>query len=78
MYKYKKNGYFFSRSSMDIFEVVQALLNIFTRKDGWAMKINDELLEKLGTYFVYHEVYDTYGLTFESFVDRWTRGILEL
>lgn len=63
---------------MDIIEVVQALLNIFTRKDGWAMKINDELLEKLGTYFVYHEVYDKYGLTFESFVDRWTRGILEL
>jgi hypothetical protein len=42
------------------------------------MKINDELLEKLGTYFVYHGVYDKYGLTFESFVDRWTRGILEL
>lgn len=42
------------------------------------MKINDELLEKLGTYFVYHKVYDTYGLTFEIFVDRWTRGILEL
>lgn len=42
------------------------------------MRINDELLEKLGSYFVYHEVYNRYGITFESFVDRWTRGILEL
>ena len=42
------------------------------------MRINDELLEKLGIYFVYHEVYNKYGITFESFVDRWTRGILEI
>ena len=42
------------------------------------MKINDEILDKLGIYFVYHKVHETYGMTFESFVDRWTRGILEL
>lgn len=42
------------------------------------MKINDELLDKLGIYFVYHEVYNKYGITFESFVDRWSRGILEI
>ena len=45
---------------------------------GCTMKIDDELLDKLGTYFVYHELYNRYGLTFETFVDRWTRGILEL
>lgn len=38
------------------------------------MKINDELLEKLGIYFVYHDIYNRYGITFESFVDRWVRG----
>ena len=42
------------------------------------MKINDELLDRLGIYFVYHRVHEKYGITFESFVDRWTRGILEL
>lgn len=42
------------------------------------MRIDDELLDKLGTYFVYHKVFDRYGMTFESFVDRWNRGILEL
>lgn len=42
------------------------------------MKINDELLERLGTYFVYHEVYERYGISFETFVDRHQRGILEL
>jgi len=42
------------------------------------MKINDELLEKLGIYFVYHDIYNRYGITFESFVDRWVRGILDI
>lgn len=42
------------------------------------MKINDELLEKLGVYFVYHDIYNRYGITFERFVERWMRGILEL
>lgn len=42
------------------------------------MKINDELLDRLGIYFVYHEVYNRYGITFEVFVDRWERGILEI
>lgn len=41
------------------------------------MKINDELLERLGTYFVYHDIYNCYGMTFETFLDRWQRGILE-
>ena len=42
------------------------------------MPIDDELLDKLGVYFVYHDVYTRYGITFESFVDRWRRGILEI
>ena len=42
------------------------------------MRINDEMLDKLGTYFVYHEVYNRYGITFESFVDRWSRGIIDI
>lgn len=42
------------------------------------MRIDDEMLDKLGTYFVYHEVYNRYGITFEIFVDRWVRGILEI
>lgn len=43
-----------------------------------AMPIDDELLDKLGVYFVYHDVHARYGITFESFVDRWRKGILEL
>lgn len=43
-----------------------------------SVKINDELLERLGTYFVYHCIYERYGITFEIFVDRWMRGIIEL
>ncbi|MBB5149979.1 MULTISPECIES: hypothetical protein [Ureibacillus] len=42
------------------------------------MKINDELLEKLGVYFVYHDIYNRYGITFETFVERWVRGTLEI
>ena len=42
------------------------------------MRIDDELLDKLGVYFVYHDVHARYGITFESFVDRWRKGILEL
>lgn len=42
------------------------------------MKINDELLEKLGAYFVYHDIYNRYGITFETFVERWMRGTLEI
>ena len=42
------------------------------------MPIDDELLDKLGVYFVYHDVHGRYGITFESFVDRWRKGILEL
>ncbi|MED3660711.1 hypothetical protein P4476_02255 [Ureibacillus terrenus] len=42
------------------------------------MKINDELLEKLGVYFVYHDIYNRYGIPFETFVERWVRGIIDL
>lgn len=42
------------------------------------MRINDEMLDKLGIYFVYHGLYERYGITFEVFVDRWSRGILEI
>lgn len=40
--------------------------------------MNDEMLERLGTYFVYHNILERYGMTFEQFIDRWQRGILEV
>nr|WP_269748797.1 hypothetical protein [Lysinibacillus timonensis] len=42
------------------------------------MRIDDDILERLGVYFVYHDIYTRYGITFESFVDRWTRGIIDV
>ena len=42
------------------------------------MRVNDDMLERLGVYFVYHNLYERYGITFESFVDRWERGINSL
>lgn len=38
--------------------------------------MNDEMLDRLGVYFVYHDVYNKYGITFENFVDKWQRGII--
>ena len=43
-----------------------------------SMHIDDAMLDKLGVYFVYHDVYARYGITFESFVERWSKGILEI
>ena len=40
------------------------------------MKINDELLDALGDYFVSHNILARYGITFEEFLHRWQRGIL--
>ena len=40
--------------------------------------MNDDLLEKLGIYFVYHDIYNRFGITFESFIDKWSRGVWEL
>ncbi|MGM9951685.1 MAG: hypothetical protein ACI33P_16235 [Lysinibacillus sp.] len=42
------------------------------------MRIDDDMLDKLGVYFVYHDVHSRYGITFESFVERWCKGILEI
>ena len=42
------------------------------------MKIDDGILEKLGIYFVYHDIYNRYGISFESFIERWDRGTLEI
>lgn len=42
------------------------------------MKMNDELLDRLGVYFVYHEVHERYGITFEQFVERNQRGTWEV
>ncbi|MEG0258969.1 MAG: hypothetical protein RR595_02580 [Lysinibacillus sp.] len=42
------------------------------------MRINDEILDRLGVYFVHHNVYEKYGITFEVFVERWLRGVLEI
>ncbi|MFA1738663.1 hypothetical protein ACDX69_13925 [Lysinibacillus fusiformis] len=70
----------------DLHSIVRHLGSIEVRKFGekqvekerFVMKINDEILDRLGTYFVYHAVYDNYGITFENFVERWIRGILEV
>lgn len=47
------------------------------RREEW-MKIDDVVLEKLGVYFVYHDIYNRYGIHFETFVERWEKGILEI
>lgn len=40
--------------------------------------MSDEMLDRLGVYFVYHDVYARRGITFEKFVERWQRGILDI
>lgn len=42
------------------------------------MRIDDDILERLGVYFVYHEIYERYGIPFEVFIERWSRGILDV
>lgn len=37
--------------------------------------MTDELIEKLGTYFVYHKLREKYGWTFEQFVEKWKSGV---
>ena len=41
-----------------------AKAKLIKERERFVMKINDELLERLGTYFVYHAVYENYGITF--------------
>lgn len=36
--------------------------------------MNDILLDRLGDYFVYHEILYRYGITFEQFIEIWERG----
>lgn len=38
------------------------------------MNINDQLLDRYGVYFVYHEIHARYGYTFMEFVERNLRG----
>lgn len=40
--------------------------------------MNDERLEKLGTYFVYFDLYHTLGITFEQFVEKVKKGTWQL
>lgn len=42
------------------------------------LRVNDELLERLGLYFVYHNIFERYGISFEVFVGRWLRGIIDI
>lgn len=37
--------------------------------------MDERLLDSLGTYFVYHNLRERYGWTFEEFVDKWERGV---
>lgn len=39
--------------------------------------MTDELIDRLGTYFVYHKLQERYGWTFERFVDSWRSGAWE-
>jgi len=39
--------------------------------------MNDNRLEKLGTYFVYHQIKERYGITFERFVQKVLNGTWE-
>lgn len=36
--------------------------------------MTDEQLDRLGRYFVYNQVRERYGLTFEQFVEKVRRG----
>ena len=56
---------------------VKIILSKKMGREVW-MKIDDIMLEKLGVYFVYHDIYNRYGIHFETFVERWERGILEI
>lgn len=38
------------------------------------IRINDDLLERLATYFTYHNLYKRYNLTFEKFIFKYQRG----
>lgn len=39
------------------------------------MKISDELLERLGTYFVYHDIHERFNVTFEQFLRLHAAGV---
>lgn len=36
--------------------------------------MNDIMLDRLGDYFVYHDILNKYGITFEEFIRIWERG----
>lgn len=40
--------------------------------------IDDDILDKLGNVFVYHELNSRYGWTFEYYVKRYLRGVTEI
>lgn len=40
--------------------------------------ITDEVLEVLGNYFIQYNIYEQYGVTFELFLNRWARGIIDI
>lgn len=40
--------------------------------------MEDRLLDSLGEHFVYHKLRERFGWTFEQFVDKWDRGVLEI
>lgn len=42
------------------------------------MRINGELLDRLGVYFIHMKINERYGVTFEKFVERCQRGTWEL
>lgn len=38
----------------------------------------DEQLDKLANFYIYHNLSDRYGWTFEYYVERYLRGTVEL
>lgn len=39
--------------------------------------IDDDLMDKLGTYYVYFRIRERYGITFERFLEKWSEGTWE-
>lgn len=37
----------------------------------------DERLRKMGNYFVYYNLHERYGWTFEEFMDKLERGVFD-
>lgn len=37
------------------------------------MKLNDELIERLGIYFTFFNIYEEFGLTFKEYLEKYSK-----